>query len=63
MTFGVLMVLIVLGVLFTLCFPIAVIWSLNTLFALGISYSFETWLAALILTMVFSGGLSGSSKK
>ena len=34
--------------------PIATIWSLNTLFpALAIPYSFETWLAAIILGGVF----------
>jgi hypothetical protein len=30
-------------------FPLAVVWALNTLFALGIAYSFWTWLAVLIL--------------
>jgi hypothetical protein len=29
--------------------PLAVIWSVNTLFAVGIAYTFWTWLAALIL--------------
>jgi len=29
--------------------PLALIWSLNTLFALGIAYTFKTWAAALIL--------------
>jgi len=35
--------------------PIAVIWSLNTLFpALAIPYNLFTWLAALVLTATLS---------
>ena len=29
--------------------PLAGIWALNTLFGLGILYTFKTWLAALVL--------------
>ena len=29
--------------------PIGGIWALNTLFGVGIAYTFKTWLAALIL--------------
>ena len=29
--------------------PLAVIWSLNTLFGLAIAYSFWTWLAVVVL--------------
>jgi hypothetical protein len=29
--------------------PLVLIWSLNTLFGLGIAYTFRTWLAALFL--------------
>jgi hypothetical protein len=29
--------------------PLLIIWSLNTLFGLGIAYNIWTWLAALIL--------------
>lgn len=29
--------------------PLAVIWSINTLFGMGIDYSFLNWLAILIL--------------
>ena len=36
--------------------PIAAIWSLNTLFpALNIPFTFETWMAAAILSTVVSG--------
>ena len=33
--------------------PFLLIWSLNTLFALGIEYTVWTWLAALVLTGTF----------
>lgn len=40
--------LIVLG-------PLAVIWALNTLFSLGIAYTFWNWLAVVVLqSFVFS---------
>jgi len=35
--------------------PLAVIWALNTLFSMGIVYTFWTWLAVVVLqTMIFS---------
>ena len=42
-------------ILFALVFlvPFAVIWALNTLFVLGIPYTFWTWLAMLIVTGTF----------
>ena len=33
--------------------PLAVIWALNTLFAMGIAYTFWNWLAMIVLTAVF----------
>jgi hypothetical protein len=34
-------------------FPIAAIWSLNTLFpVLAISYNFQTWLAVYVLSII-----------
>lgn len=33
--------------------PFVIIWAVNTLFALGIEYTFWTWLATLILTSSF----------
>jgi hypothetical protein len=42
MTFYGLLFLIVLGLIFALTFPIAIIWSINTLFGLGIAYTFWT---------------------
>ncbi len=45
-------VLLVLA-LFVLA-PFAIIWALNTLFtALAIPYTFETWLAVVVLSGVF----------
>ncbi len=35
--------------------PFVFIWSLNTLFALSIPFTFYTWLAASIILTVFSG--------
>jgi hypothetical protein len=33
--------------------PLAVIWSLNTLFATGIAYTFTNWCAMVILSAAF----------
>lgn len=41
--------LIALCVVAAIVVPLAAIWSLNILFALGIPYTTETWLAVLIL--------------
>ena len=38
--------------------PLALIWSLNTLFSLGINYTLWTWLAMLVL----SGSIGGASR-
>jgi len=35
--------------------PLLFIWSINTLFGLGIGYTFKTWLASLLLTGVLTG--------
>jgi hypothetical protein len=43
--------------------PIATIWSLNTLFPiLNIPLTLDTWMAAIILGGVFSGGIIRSNK-
>lgn len=36
--------------------PLAWIWALNTLFALGIEYTFWTWLAAWVLGLLLGSG-------
>ncbi len=42
--------------------PFISIWSLNTLFGLGIAYSFKTWLAAIWIQMVTFGGVQTAVK-
>jgi hypothetical protein len=34
--------------------PFGGIWALNTLFGLGIAYTFKTWLAALVLGAIIN---------
>jgi MFS-type transporter involved in bile tolerance (Atg22 family) len=47
-------------IIFALVFgPLLLIWSLNILFGLGIAYTFNTWLAALIIGATV-GGSRGS---
>ncbi len=36
--------------------PLAIIWALNTLFGLGIAYTFWTWLAVLVLSATINSG-------
>jgi hypothetical protein len=42
----------IIGVILHAISPLALIWSLNTLFNLGIPYSLKTWLAGLLLIYV-----------
>jgi len=49
-----LVILIVLVVVFA---PLLIIWSLNTLFGLTITYTIKTWLAALVLGALVGGSL------
>lgn len=41
-------------IIVALLVPFAGIWALNTLFGLGILYTFKTWLAALVLSMILN---------
>ena len=51
---GLIVALVVLVIVFG---PLASIWALNTLFpALAIPYTFQTWLAAVVLGGLASGG-------
>lgn len=56
------LVLLIAFILFMVIIgPVALIWSLNTLFpVLAIPYSFETWVAALVLGGVFKTTVSKS---
>lgn len=51
--FFVLIALIILG-------PLATIWSLNTLFNLGIDYTFWTWLAMAWLSLATFGSVTSA---
>ena len=53
--------LIVLSILFLVFFPLGVVFSLNTLFGLGISYSFKSWLSVVLLSM-FGRGITNAAK-
>jgi hypothetical protein len=51
-TVGLGIAVIVLTVLFVVWWPLAVIWSLNTLFDTGIPYSLKTWAAVAVLATI-----------
>jgi len=51
------LIIFLMVVCFVLLFPYAVVWSLNTLFGLMIPYTWQTWLAAFVLTSVVSGSI------
>lgn len=58
---GILIVfLIVFLILMVLVGPLITIWSLNTLFNLGIDYTFWTWLATAWLCLVTFGNVASS---
>ena len=50
-TVGLTLVLTV--ILWIFLWPLAAIWALNTLFAMGIEYSFWNWLAMVVLVAFF----------
>jgi len=56
--------LMILAVVLIILGPIATIWSLNTLFpVLAIPYTFDTWVAAVVIAGIFRGdGLSFKGK-
>jgi len=56
--------LIILLILLIILGPIVTIWSLNTLFpVLAIPYTFETWVASVIIAGIIRGdGLSFKGK-
>lgn len=55
------LIVFVLVAVLIIFWPLALIWSLNTLFPLGIAYTFKTWTAALLISILF--GSKSSSKK
>ena len=55
--------LVIIAIIFLGIFwPLVLIWSLNTLFGLGIAYTFINWLAMLVITISF-GKASVNAKK
>jgi len=56
------LLLLVAVIAFIVGGPLLSIWALNTLFGLGIAFTFETWAAALWLSTVVGGSAYGSSK-
>jgi hypothetical protein len=48
--FGVIAWSVAFALVMLLLWPFATIWALNTLFALKIAVTFETWLAVIVLT-------------
>ena len=53
--------LVILCIVLIIFAPLCVIWALNTLFLLGIAFTFKTWVAVIILAGVV-GPSSASSK-
>jgi hypothetical protein len=47
-------ILIVVGVIVLIVYwPLAAIWAVNTLFGFAIAYTFENWLAVIVLSALF----------
>ena len=58
------LLIVVFVVLLIVLAPIATIWSLNTLFpTLAIPFTFDTWMASLVLGGVVGGTTGVSFKK
>lgn len=48
--------ILVLAVFAIIYVPLFNIWALNTLFGLSIPWTLKTWLAAVLLTLLFTPG-------
>jgi len=55
--------IIVLVILLIIISPIALIWSVNTLFSLGIVVNLKTWFAAFLLLTFFGNGKTYKEKQ
>mgnify|MGYP001555281389 CR=1 FL=1 len=51
---------IVLSMAAIVVVPFITIWSLNTLFGLGVGYTVKTWLAVTWLSTITFGGITGA---
>lgn len=50
--------LVVLGIAAVVGMPLAVIWALNTLFSLGLEFTFWNWLATFVLMGAARGNVT-----
>jgi len=62
-TVGLGIAVIVLTILFVVWWPLAIIWSLNTLFRTEIPYSIETWAAVAVLATILKLATISSEKR
>lgn len=53
---------VVLLIVIVLFGPLAVIWALNTLFQLGIDYTFWNWLAVIVLSVFIQTRIGKNSR-
>lgn len=60
---AVLTAFIIILVALVIFVPLATIWALNTLFSLGIAYTWQTWLSVIVLNMTVLGGLKSQFNK
>ena len=58
--------LIALAIVFVIAlfifYPIAVIWSMNTLFKFAIPFTLETWVATVVLSSLFAAKITINKK-
>jgi hypothetical protein len=47
---------------FFIFYPIAVIWSMNTLFKFAIPFTLETWAATVVLSSLFAAKITVNKK-
>lgn len=58
-----LLAIAVLSILFIACWPLAIIWSLNTLFQTEIPYALKTWAAVVVIVTVIRISTISSEKR
>lgn len=54
---------VLLSLLFIVWWPLAVIWSVNTLFRADIPYNFSTWVATVVLVTILRVSTLYSEKR
>ncbi len=55
--------LVILIICLIIIWPVVIIWALNTVFNLGIAYTFKTWIAVFILMVVFNNSKKAAKRK